>query len=127
MYYFTGVTLTRLIDTGLHSSHTTYGFFSVLHFRVFFILSIGQVVSQYQTERICRLVKCSVEIFPDYSYFGFTFISGNVSSTVFTISFFFFFFFFDGQTWANSVDPDQTPQNAASDQGLHCLTLIQQF
>ena len=22
---------------------------------------------------------------------------------------------------ANSVDPDQTPQNAASDQGLHCL------
>ena len=23
--------------------------------------------------------------------------------------------------WQNSVDPDQTPQNAASDQGLHCL------
>ena len=22
---------------------------------------------------------------------------------------------------ANSVDPGQTPQNAASDQGLHCL------
>ena len=22
---------------------------------------------------------------------------------------------------ANSADPDQTPQNAASDQGLHCL------
>ena len=22
---------------------------------------------------------------------------------------------------ANGVDPDQTPQNAASDQGLHCL------
>ena len=22
---------------------------------------------------------------------------------------------------ANSIDPDQTPQNAASDQGLHCL------
>ena len=22
---------------------------------------------------------------------------------------------------ANSVDPDQTPLNAASDQGLHCL------
>ena len=29
--------------------------------------------------------------------------------------------------WANSLDPDQTPQNAASDQGLHCLPLIQQF
>ena len=24
-------------------------------------------------------------------------------------------------TLANNVDPDQTPQNAASDQGLHCL------
>ena len=24
-------------------------------------------------------------------------------------------------TKANSADPDQTPQNAASDQGLHCL------
>ena len=32
----------------------------------------------------------------------------------------------DRQTCANSEDPDQTPQNAASDQGLHCLTLIQQ-
>ena len=29
--------------------------------------------------------------------------------------------------WANSVDPDQTPQSAASDQGLHCLPIIQQF
>ena len=28
--------------------------------------------------------------------------------------------------WANSVDPDQTQQNAVSDQGLHCLPLIQQ-
>ena len=28
--------------------------------------------------------------------------------------------------WANSVDPDQTPQNAASDQGLHCLSPIRQ-
>ena len=33
----------------------------------------------------------------------------------------------DRQTWTNSVDPDQTPQNAASDQGLHCLPLTQQF
>ena len=24
------------------------------------------------------------------------------------------------RTMANSVDPDQTPQNAASDQGIHC-------
>ena len=33
----------------------------------------------------------------------------------------------DRQTLANSIDPDQTPQNAASDQGLHCLPVIQQF
>ena len=33
-----------------------------------------------------------------------------------------------GQTvWANNADPDQTPLNAASDQGLHRLPLIQQF
>ena len=31
------------------------------------------------------------------------------------------------KAWANSVDPVQTPQNAASDQGIHCLPLIQQF
>ena len=28
---------------------------------------------------------------------------------------------------ANSVAPDQTPHHAASDQGLHCLPLVQQF
>ena len=33
----------------------------------------------------------------------------------------------DRQAWVNSVDPDQTPQNAASDQGLHFLPLTQQF
>ena len=33
----------------------------------------------------------------------------------------------DRQAWANSVDPVETPQNAASHQGLHCLPLIQQF
>ena len=31
------------------------------------------------------------------------------------------------QVWANIVDRDQMPQYAASDQGLHCLPLIQQF
>ena len=31
------------------------------------------------------------------------------------------------QAWANSVDPDQMMQNAASDQGLHCLELILRF
>ena len=28
---------------------------------------------------------------------------------------------------ANSADPDQTPQNAASDRGFHCLQIIQPF
>ena len=31
------------------------------------------------------------------------------------------------QVWANSVDPDQMPQNVASDLGLHCLLLIQHY
>ena len=29
-------------------------------------------------------------------------------------------------TLANSADPDQTPQNAASDQGPYCLLKLQQ-
>ena len=33
----------------------------------------------------------------------------------------------DRQAWANSIDPDETLQNAASHPGLHCLPLIQQF
>ena len=33
----------------------------------------------------------------------------------------------DKQAWANNVDPDQAPQNAASDQGLHYLPLTQLF
>ena len=31
----------------------------------------------------------------------------------------------DRQAWTNSVDPDQMQQHAASDQGLHYLSLIQ--
>ena len=33
------------------------------------------------------------------------------------------------KTWtlANSTDPDQMPQNVASDQGLHCLLKLQEF
>ena len=27
----------------------------------------------------------------------------------------------------NSANPDQTPQNAASDQGLHCLLKLREF
>ena len=35
--------------------------------------------------------------------------------------------YLDRQAWANSVDPDEMQQNAASHQGLHFLPLIQQF
>ena len=35
--------------------------------------------------------------------------------------------YLDKQAWAKSEDPDQMPQNAVSDQGLHCLQLTQQF
>ena len=35
--------------------------------------------------------------------------------------------YWDRQAWANSVDPDQMPQNAASYQGLHCLPLAQHY
>ena len=45
--------------------------------------------------------------------------SGKCLNTVFTLSI---------QTdMFNSVDPDQAPQNAASDQGLHCFSLIHQI
>ena len=33
----------------------------------------------------------------------------------------------DKKVWANSVNPDEMLQNAASHQGLHCLPLFQQF
>ena len=29
----------------------------------------------------------------------------------------------DWDIWTNRADPDQTPQNAASDQGLYCLLI----
>ena len=32
--------------------------------------------------------------------------------------------YWDRQAWANSVDPDQMPHSAASDQGLHFLPLV---
>ena len=35
--------------------------------------------------------------------------------------------YLDKQAWVNSVDPDQTPQYAASDQVLHCLFLSSNF
>ena len=35
--------------------------------------------------------------------------------------------YWDSQVYENSADPDQMPQNAASDQGLHRLPLVQQY
>ena len=48
--------------------------------------------------------------------------SHNNRHTVFTI-----IMYSNRQAWANSIDQDETPQNAASHLGLHCLPLIQQF
>ena len=35
--------------------------------------------------------------------------------------------YLDRQAWANNVDPDETPHDVASYQGLHSLPLIQHF
>ena len=35
--------------------------------------------------------------------------------------------YWERQALANSVNPDQMPHSVASDQGLHCLPLIQQY
>ena len=35
--------------------------------------------------------------------------------------------YLDRQAWENNVDPDKLPQNAATDQDLHCLPIKQQF
>ena len=35
--------------------------------------------------------------------------------------------YWNRQARENRLDQDQTPQNAASDQGLHCLPLVQQY
>ena len=35
--------------------------------------------------------------------------------------------YWDRQAFANSVDPEQMPQNVESDQGLHYLPYIQQY
>ena len=35
--------------------------------------------------------------------------------------------YLERQAYANSVDPDEMPQNVASHLDLHCLLLIQQY
>ena len=35
--------------------------------------------------------------------------------------------YWDENACANSVDPDQMPHSVASDQGQHCLPLIQKY
>ena len=46
-------------------------------------------------------------------------MKGCLISFIFFLSYFLEILVFN----ANSVDPDQTPHNAASDQGLHCLPI----
>ena len=63
---------------------------------------------------------------PNTLYYSVQWADINESSA----SFFAYYYnpkYWDKQAWANSVDPDQTPQKAAFNQGLHCLPLIQQF
>ena len=50
-------------------------------------------------------------------------IQENINCSIYRIS----HMYSDRQAWANSIDPDETPQNAASHLGLHCLPLMQQF
>ena len=52
---------------------------------------------------------------------AFNFVNLFIAYTMFTPK------CWDRQAWANSVDLNQMPQNAASDQGLQCLPLTQQF
>ena len=53
--------------------------------------------------------------------------SGMTSEGVDLIKLSYLLCIFEQTGCANSVDPDQTPQNAASYQDLHYLPLIQQF
>ena len=54
-------------------------------------------------------------------------IGGGGSKMISSSNYSIYSTYSERHAWANRVDPDQTPQNAASDQVLHCLSLIQQF
>ena len=52
----------------------------------------------------------------------------NVLPSINKVDYYYYYYnskYWDRQAWANSVDPDQTPLNAASDLDLHCLSSIQ--
>ena len=66
----------------------------------------------------------------DVSFPRFTFVLiciENVSTVFSCLIYHNYLMYWDRQACANSVDPDQTPQNAVSDQGLNCLPQIHHF
>ena len=62
-----------------------------------------------------------------FSRFILTFRSVRMAELLVLPTYHIYLIYSDRQAWANSIDPDETPQNAASHLGLHCLPLIQQF
>ena len=50
-----------------------------------------------------------------------------ISTSRVNLSYHIYQMYLERQAWANSVVPDEMLQNEASDQGLHCLPLIQQY
>ena len=69
-----------------------------------------------QINSLLQSVNTSISIYSIHYSVGNNYIN---SIAVITLS------IWDRQDCANSTDPDQTPQNAASGQGLSCLPLIQ--
>ena len=57
-----------------------------------------------------------------YGFMSLDYGLGTMTTT--TLIKFSCFMYKERPAWANSLNPDQTPQSAASDQGLNCLPLI---
>ena len=64
-----------------------------------------------------------MHIFTFYVFFCLFFIS-NEKILQYLFNYSIYAKYSDGQPCANGADPDQMPHNVASDQGLHCLSII---
>ena len=70
------------------------------------------------------IVLCLINPFTPNGLFYFNFSDRSISNRRSSDSFFIIKIFYRIPVFfANSVDPDQTPQTAASDLGLHCLPM----
>ena len=58
---------------------------------------------------------CASKDYPQHSFIGKIYIHSNKPK------------YWDRQVWVNIINPDQTLQTAISDQGVHCLSLIQHY